>query len=337
MTTTAAVLLEHTDVPLTSADLELVTIARDIGEVTVVTFTAPDGVALEVLAAHGAARVVHVSGVSTLTAVAAAALDQAVAEAFDLAPRLVLAKATFANKEILARAAHRRGAGLVIDAARVACEPDGVLGAKRVFAGTWDLECVVPHGTAFLTVRPNAVRVTPAAAPTTLQVTTLALDVTRADAHGVELVSRTVHPATGSGPALGEAAVVVAGGRGTAGDFAPVHELAAVLGGAVGSTRDCVDEGWIEHDTQVGQTGVTVTPRLYVGAGISGAPHHRGGMQASEVIVAVNSDPECPLFEISDLAVVGDLALVLPRAAAHLRARAGAGGGHVAGTAPAPS
>jgi electron transfer flavoprotein alpha subunit len=331
MTTTAAVLLEHTDAPLTSADLELVTIARDVGVVVVVTFTQPAAAALEQLAAHGAARVVHVSGTSTLTAVGAAAVQQAV-EHLDAAPRLLLAKATFANKEILARAAHLLGAGLVIDAARVAVQDSGVVGAKRVFAGTWDVECVVPEGTALLTVRPNAVRVTPVAEPTAVEVTTLTLDPTRGDARGVEIVSRTVHPTEGTGPALGEAAVVVAGGRGTGGDFAPVHELAEVLGGAVGSTRDCVDEGWIEHDTQVGQTGVTVTPRLYVGAGISGAPHHRGGMQASEVIVAVNADPECPLFEISDLAVVGDLALVLPRAAALLRERAGEPS--VAGTAP---
>ncbi|GHG56899.1 electron transfer flavoprotein subunit alpha [Flavimobilis marinus] len=332
MTTTAAVLLEHTDAPLTAADLELVTIARDVGDAVVVTFTPPVAAALEQLAAHGAARVVHVSGTSTLTAVAAAAVQQAVEQAFDAAPRLLLAKATFANKEILARAAHLLGAGLVIDAARVAVEDAGVVGAKRVFAGTWDVECVVPEGTALLTVRPNAVRATPVAVPTEVEVTSLTLDAARADARGVELVSRTVHPTEGTGPALGEAAVVVAGGRGTGGDFAPVHELAEVLGGAVGSTRDCVDEGWIEHDTQVGQTGVTVTPRLYVGAGISGAPHHRGGMQASEVIVAVNADPECPLFEISDLAVVGDLALVLPRAAALLRERAG--DPSVAGTAP---
>ncbi len=332
MTTTAAVLLEHTDAPLTPADLELVTIARDVGDVVVVTFTAPAGEAVDQLAAHGATRLVHVAGTSTLTAVAAAGVHQAIEQAFTGTPRLLLAKATFANKEILARTAHLLGTGLVIDAARVVVEDAGVVGAKRVFAGTWDLECVVPTGTALLTVRPNAVRATPVATPTTVEVVQISLDPERADARGVELVSRTVHPTEGTGPALGEAAVVVAGGRGTGGDFAPVHELAEVLGGAVGSTRDCVDEGWIEHDTQVGQTGVTVTPRLYVGAGISGAPHHRGGMQASEVIVAVNADPECPLFEISDLAVVGDLALVLPRAAALLRERAGEAA--VAGAVP---
>ncbi len=94
-------------------------------------------------------------------------------------------------------------------------------------------------------------------------------------------------------------------------------ELADALGAAVGATRDAVYEGW--HDQFVGQTGVTVAPRVYIGAGISGAPHHRGGMQASQVIVAVNNDPECPLFEISDFAVVGDLADVLPQAAEVLR------------------
>jgi electron transfer flavoprotein alpha subunit len=112
---------------------------------------------------------------------------------------------------------------------------------------------------------------------------------------------------------------VVLGGRGTEGDFAAVEELADVLGAAVGTTRDCVDEGWQPHDAQVGQTGVTIAPRLYIGAGISGAPHHHGGMQASGTIVAVNVDPDAPLVQIADFAVIGDLQEILPAAAAAIR------------------
>ncbi|WP_036959344.1 electron transfer flavoprotein subunit alpha/FixB family protein, partial [Promicromonospora kroppenstedtii] len=120
---------------------------------------------------------------------------------------------------------------------------------------------------------------------------------------------------------LDQAAVVVAGGRGTDGDFGPVEDLADALGAAVGASRDAAFEGW--WDSYVGQTGVTIAPRLYIGAGISGAPHHRGGMQASQVIVAVNSDPEAPIFEICDFAVVGQLADVLPQAAAEIRKHKG--------------
>src|SRR5690606_8250072 len=142
--------------------------------------------------------------------------------------------------------------------------------------------CEVDTPLALLTVRPNSVRPAPADRPTTPVVETVAVGASEAQAAagGVRLVSRTVHAVDETtGPALAEAAAVVAGGRGTGGDFGPVRDLADALGAAVGSTRDCVDEGWIEHDTQIGQTGVTISPRLYVGAGISGAPHHRGGMQ----------------------------------------------------------
>ena len=92
-----------------------------------------------------------------------------------------------------------------------------------------------------------------------------------------------------------------------------------MLGGAVGATRVATDEGWIEHDAQIGQTGVTIAPRLYVGVGVSGAVHHRGGMQAAGTIVAVNSDPDAPIFEIADLGIVGDLFTVVPQAAAEIR------------------
>ncbi|GAB3217982.1 hypothetical protein GCM10027586_10990 [Kineococcus gypseus] len=124
-------------------------------------------------------------------------------------------------------------------------------------------------------------------------------------------------------PALAEAEVVVVGGRGTDGDFAPVEELADVLGGAVGATRVATDEGWIGHEAQVGQTGVTISPRLYVGAGVSGAVHHRGGMDASVTVVAVNEDPDAPIFEFADYGVVGDLTEVLPALSAEIRRRRG--------------
>jgi len=125
-----------------------------------------------------------------------------------------------------------------------------------------------------------------------------------------------------SGPRRGG---VVVGGRGTQGDFSAVEDLADALGAAVGATRDATDEGWMPHEVMVGQTGVTISPRLYVGAGVSGAVHHRGGMQASGLVVAVNNDPDAPIFEFADFGVVGDLFEVLPQAAAEIR-RLRAGG-----------
>jgi electron transfer flavoprotein alpha subunit len=140
-----------------------------------------------------------------------------------------------------------------------------------------------------------------------------------ARAHAGTVVERTERPASGR-PELGEAEVVIAGGRGTDGDFGPLEELADLLGAGIGATRVATDEGWIDRGAQIGQTGVTVAPRLYIGAGVSGAVHHRGGMQSAGTIVAVNSDPEAPIFEIADFGIVGDLFAVLPQLSAELRA-----------------
>lgn len=316
------VLLEDATDVLAGPDLELLTLGRSIGPVTAVAFDAPSGPVRDQLGAYGVQEVLtlDVAQERFLTPVAAHALAEAVEHC---KAALVLTRATFANKEVCALLAFETGAGLIIDAARVEVRADGsILGAKRVFAGSWDIEFTNQTPLSVLTVRANAIQPQPAEEPTTPSESALRVGPTsRGDQ--VTLVSRTVHAGAddgaGTGPNLADAPIVVAGGRGTFGDFEPVRDLAQALDAAVGSTRDCVDEGWIDHDAQIGQTGVTIAPRLYIGAGISGAPHHRGGMQASEIIVAVNSDPECPIFDISDFAVVGDLADVLPQAAEVLR------------------
>ncbi len=318
------VLLEDAAQALALPDLELLTLGRSIGPVTAVSFSALSPATLAQLGAYGVEQVLtlEVAQERFLTAVTAHALAEAVEQC---SAGMVLTRATFANKEACALLAYETGAGLIIDAARVEVRDDGsILGAKRVFAGSWDVEFTNQTPLSVLTVRANAIQPLAADLPTTPTEATLRVgSAPRGDQ--VSLVSRSGHTHADSdpqtGPNLADAPIVVAGGRGTFGDFGPVRELAQVLGAAVGATRDCVDEGWIDHDTQIGQTGVTIAPRLYIGAGISGAPHHRGGMQASEIIVAVNSDPECPLFEIADFAVVGDLADVLAQAAAALKQR----------------
>lgn len=302
--------------------LELVTLARRLGRPEVVALEAPSVETLAQLGTYGVETVLqaelpaHAQGDARhLTATVAATLVAAVGRS-DAA--VVLAPATFATKEAAALAAHRLGAGLVIDAAGVEESPQGrVVGTKRVLAGSWDTACEVTTDVAVLTVRANAVTPEPAAAAVATEVVGFPVDVPQGP---VRVVSRTAKPRRAGRPSLDEAAIVVAGGRGTNGDFGPVEELADALGAAVGATRDAVYEGWF--DTYIGQTGVTVAPRVYIGAGVSGAPHHRGGMQASQVVVAVNNDPEAPIFEICDFAVVGDLADVLPQAAAALRDRA---------------
>jgi len=319
--TPVLVLLDHAaDGTLRPPVRELLTLARELagdGGVQGVWAGAEDVAgALPVLAAQGVStvhRLVTDADVH-LSAVLADGLEAALATS-DAAVLLLVS--SFENKEAAARVAVRTGAGVVTDADGVTLEDGRVVAHKTVLAGTWTTRCAVTTPRAVVTVKANSVTAQDAAVPATPAVVDLPVDV-RPGSTRVHLVERTEHADSGR-PDLGSAHVVVVGGRGTEGDFSVVEELADVLGGAVGATRVATDEGWIAHDAQIGQTGVTVSPRLYIGAGVSGAVHHRGGMQASGTIVAVNNDPDAPIFEIADFGVVGDLFTVLPQAAAELR------------------
>ncbi|MEP7764031.1 electron transfer flavoprotein subunit alpha/FixB family protein [Sanguibacter sp. 25GB23B1] len=324
------VLLDTPAEGLRSPALELLTLARTLGPTTAVALSDPSSETLSDLSAHGVDRVLVADlgtldpSVVHLTPVAAEALEVALVAA---GADVVLLSSSFVNREVAARLARATRSGLVLDVAEVseATEAGGLVGSKRVFAGSWDVSCAVTTPVAVFTVRPNAVVPAVAAEPSEVQVERFAVSPGPA-ATAASLVARVQHeaPPGGAGrPALAEAAYVVAGGRGTLGDFGPVEDLADALGAAVGATRDAVDEGWVGHDAQIGQTGVTIAPRVYIGAGISGAPHHRGGMQASGVIIAVNNDPDSPIFEIADFGVVGDLADVLPQAAEEIRRHKG--------------
>lgn len=322
---TVLVLLDTPADGLRSPARELLTLARGLGDVTALALEAPSETTLADAASYGAGTVlvVDLPGDASVGARLAPVAAEALAAAADrTGADLVLLTSSFVNREIGALAARALEAGFVYDTSGISLTESGVVGSKRVFAGTWDVECAPTTPRAVLTLRSNSVVAQPVAEPVVPRVEHLAVEPTAAATAAV-LVSRTAHAtaADQSGrPALAEASAVVAGGRGTLGDFGPVEDLADALGAAVGATRDAVDEGWVEHDAQIGQTGVTIAPRVYVGAGISGAPHHRGGMQASGVVVAVNNDPDSPIFEIADFGIVGDLAEVLPQAAAAIRA-----------------
>jgi electron transfer flavoprotein alpha subunit len=187
---------------------------------------------------------------------------------------------------------------------------------KPVMAGTAVATARVLQGVTIVTVKPGAARdlvAPPVAEPRVVEVSLPDPDPR------VEVVAVTPRARTEGRPALLTAAAIVAAGRGTGGDLSQVEELADALGAAVGASRAAVDSGWVHHSLQVGQTGKTVTPALYVAAGISGAIQHQAGMRGAHAIVAVNTDPGAPIFQIADLGIVGDLKDVLPRAAAAVR------------------
>ena len=188
-----------------------------------------------------------------------------------------------------------------------------------MFAGNYTVQAKVTQGTPIITVKPNAA--TPEEATGAGAVEEFAATISDA-AKTAKIVASQPREKTGR-PEMTEAAIVVSGGRGTGGNFEPIEGLADALGAAVGASRAAVDSGWVPHSYQVGQTGKTVSPQLYVAAGISGAIQHRAGMQTSKTIVAINKDDEAPIFELVDFGVVGDLHSVLPAATELINQRKG--------------
>jgi electron transfer flavoprotein alpha subunit len=231
-------------------------------------------------------------------------------------PLAVLLPSTQEGKEIAGRLAVKLDNGLLTDA--VAVEPDGTA-TQVVFAGATIVTSRITKGLPIIAIRPNSVTPSPAPAAPSVE----RLELSAGDADTLARVTERVAEQKGSRPELTEASIVVSGGRGVgnADNFKLVEEMADLLGGAVGASRAAVDSGYYPHQFQVGQTGKTVSPQLYVALGISGAIQHRAGMQTSKTIVAVNKDAEAPIFELADFGVVGDLFKVVPQANDEIRKR----------------
>lgn len=310
------VLIDAPGGKVTKPSLELLTIARRIGEPAAVVFGEADAA---VLAEYGAEKIyTYADSVydDYLVAPKAEALAALVA---DKGAAAVLVPSSAEGKEIAARVALKSGSGLITDAVDVAVDGGTITTTQSVFAGNFTVDAQVAKGAPVIAVKPNSTAPEAVAGAGTVEA--VSFDVSDA-AKQVKIVASEPRVSTGR-PELTEAAIVVSGGRGTGGDFSEVEALADVLGAAVGASRAAVDSGWKPHTFQVGQTGKTVSPQLYVANGISGAIQHRAGMQTSKTIVAVNKDDEAPIFELVDFGVVGDLKTVLPQATEEITKRKG--------------
>jgi electron transfer flavoprotein alpha subunit len=316
------VLVDHVDGAVRKPTYELLTIAKRLGEPSAV-FIGDGSKAAEVaekVKKYGAEKVYVVDDAPIkgyLVAPKAEALQQL---AEKTSPAAILIPSSVEGKEIAGRLAIKLESGLITDAVDVQADGGGApVTTQSVFAGNYTVTAKVTKGTPIITVKPNSAA--PEEAEGSGSVEEFSAEVSEA-AKGAQIVASQPRKATGR-PDLNEAAIIVSGGRGTGGDFTPVEELADALGAAVGASRAAVDSGWIPHSFQIGQTGKTVSPQLYIAAGISGAIQHRAGMQTSKTIVAVNKDEEAPIFELVDFGVVGDLKTVLPAASEKVNERKG--------------
>lgn len=302
------VLVDHVDGEVKKVTLELLTLANRLGEAAAVWVGPGYENARDRLAEYGAGKVYVAADeelASYVVAPKAALLAQLVGEK---SPAAVLVAATGEGKEIAGRLAVKTGSGVLTDVVDVA---DGFVGEHSVFGGAIIAHARVRTGTPIIAVRPNSVA--PVASPATPAEEQVSVALSDAD-KGARIVEKVVQE-KGERPDLTEAAIVVSGGRGVGGaeNFKIIEGLADSLGAAVGASRAATDAGWYPHSFQVGQTGKTVSPQLYIAVGISGAIQHRAGMQTSKTIIAVNKDPEAPIFELVDYGVVGDLFQVAPQ------------------------
>lgn len=316
------VVVEHGDGLVKKVTLEMLTLARELGEPAAVVLGAPGTAAAltDRLAEYGAAKIYVAESDDIdgyLVAPKATVLAGLVGQ---VQPAAVLLGATQEGKEIAGRLAVKLDNGLLADISAMAA--DGTA-TQTVFAGSTIVTSRVTRGLPLATLRPNSITPTPVDQPATPEVTTVPVELD--DAAKLARVVERVAETRGARPELSEASIVVSGGRGvgSAENFKLVEELADLLGAAVGASRAATDSGFYPHQFQVGQTGKTVSPQLYIALGISGAIQHRAGMQTSKTIVVVNKDGEAPIFEIADFGVVGDLFKVTPQAIEEIRARRG--------------
>jgi electron transfer flavoprotein alpha subunit len=315
------VLVDHVDGTVAPATAELLLAAARLGTPAAVVVGAPgaaDALAPE-LGKLGAAKVYAAESADAprfLLTPQVAALQAAAQES---SPAAIIVTSSIDGREVAGRLAVRLNSGVITDTVDLERDDAGaVVATQSVFGGSYTVRSTVTQGIPIITLRRGSVdgQATPGDA------VIVNINLTIDPAISAAVLSEHPEPA-GDRPALGAASVVVSGGRGvgSAENFSLVEDLADVMGAATGASRAAVDSGYYPAQFQVGQTGTTVSPQLYIALGISGAIQHRAGMQTSKTIIAVNKDPDAPIFDIADLGVVGDLFAVTPELTTALAAR----------------
>jgi electron transfer flavoprotein alpha subunit len=263
----------------------------------------------DILAQYGAAKV-YVADDARLQPYSSEAYTATLADiAGKAGPAILLLGATAMGKDLAPRLAARLGVGVASDCTALEIDDGRLLATRPIFAGKALAKVKLAADPQIATVRPNVLAAREPDPDATAAVEPIAAADVDVRARVVKIIG------AGEGEIdVAEADIIVSGGRGVGGPegFAPVRSLAKTLSAAVGASRAAVDAGWIEHAHQVGQTGKTVTPNLYIACGISGAIQHLAGMKTSKVIVAVNTDPEAPIFKLANYGIVGDLFKVVP-------------------------
>ena len=314
--TTMLALVDHDESKIAKSAAELATFAKRAGSAIGVLLTkSGNGDALAAqLAGTDFERVLVIEnddisrhGIAAATSALAQIIEKESAKG-------ILIASSARGKEIAGRLAVRINAGIITDAINVASDLNTT---QSVFGGSFTVIAKLKTPVSIITVRPSSIEPNTSSATPAIE----KANVTIADNDKLVEISGLQPPVKGGRPDLTEAKIVISGGRGTNGNFAEVEAFADLVGGAVGASRAATDAGWYPHTHQVGQTGKTVSPQLYVACGISGAIQHRAGMQTSKTIVAINKDPEAPIFDLADFGVVGDLFTVLPQARDAIKAK----------------
>lgn len=275
--------------------------------------------ASEAAGAIGAKHVLTAEPEGEASQLAVPVVDALAAAADLVGPDAILVSNSVNGRDVAGRFAARTRSALAVDAVGISRDEEGIVAHHSVYGGAYSVDCAPTFGAPVITVREGSIDARAEAARPEVS----SLNVPPSGVPAASIESFEAQTVVSSRPELRGAAKVVAGGRGLTSQeqFALVDQLADVLGAAVGASRAAVDAGWVPNSYQVGQTGISVSPQLYVALGVSGAIQHRAGMQTAKTIVAINKDPDAPIFEIADFGVVGDLFDVVPQLIASLSAR----------------